>query len=67
MTCCAENNFENHKKYDTPTIAGNARFLLGVMLTFTGLYVALFSQIQGHGLGFLPVFVSPFVILTDDK
>lgn len=67
MTCFAENNFERHKKYDTPTIAGNARFLLGVMLTFIGLYIALFSGIQGHGLGFLLVFGAPFVIFTDNK
>ncbi|MEP7037700.1 MAG: hypothetical protein ABI891_05110 [Acidobacteriota bacterium] len=67
MTCCAENNFEKYKNYDTPSIAGNTRFMLGVTLTFIGLYIALFSGIQGHGLGFLLVFFSPFVIFTDDE
>ena len=65
MTCCAENNFESNKKYDTPSIAGNARFLLGVILTFIGLYIALFSGVQGHGLGFLLGFGAPFIIFTD--
>lgn len=58
---------ENYKSYDTPVFAGTFRFLLGVTMIFAGLYIGTLSDIQGHALGLLLVFGSPFVILTDDK
>lgn len=67
MNCCTENQLENYKNYKTSIGSENARLLIGLALAFTGLYVALFSGIYGHALGFLLLFGSPFVILTDEK
>ena len=60
-------NIEAEKSYDAPVLAGTFRFLLGLTLTFVGLYIATFSDVQGHGLGLLLVFGSPFLIFKDDK
>ncbi|MEP7038469.1 MAG: hypothetical protein ABI891_09000 [Acidobacteriota bacterium] len=56
-----------YKSYNTPTLAGNFRFLLGLVLIFAGAYLATLTNIKGHGLGFLLILASPFLILTDDK
>ena len=58
---------ENYKNYDVPVVAGSFRVLLGLLLAFAGLYILFLTDIQGHGLGFLPVIFSPFVFLTDKK
>ncbi|MGC2238787.1 MAG: hypothetical protein WA584_21710 [Pyrinomonadaceae bacterium] len=58
---------ENYKNYDNPVLAGNFRFLLGLILTFAGFYISTLSDIQGHALGLLLVFGAPFVIFKDDK
>ena len=58
---------QNYKSYDTPVLAGNLRFLLGLLLLFAGLYIATLSDIQGHGLGLLLVIAFPFVIFKDPK
>ena len=55
------------KSYDAPVLAGNFRFILGLILAFIGLYIATLTDIQGHALGLLLVFGSPFVILKDGK
>lgn len=72
MTCCVEDykNYEVlkiHKSYDTPVLAGNFRFLLGLFLAIAGFYVGLFTEMQGHGLGLLLFIGSPFVIFKDGK
>ena len=67
MSCCAENDFENYKSYDVPVFAGTFRFLLGLILMLAGLYVAMLTDVRGHGLGFLLVFGSPFLIFKDEK
>lgn len=67
MNCCAENNFENYKSYDVPIFAGTFRFLVGLILMFAGLYVAMLTDLHGHGLGFLLVFSAPFLIFKDGK
>jgi hypothetical protein len=48
-----------------PTLAGKARFLLGLLMMISGLYFGLFSAGAGEGLGFLSFLASPFVIMTD--
>ncbi len=58
---------ENYKSYDVPTVAGNFRVLLGLLLAFTGIYIAALTDVQGHGLALLLVIASPFVILKDKK
>ena len=58
---------ETQKNYAAPVLAGTFRFLLGLLLAFAGLYIAMLSDIQGHALGLLLVFGSPFVILKDGK
>ncbi|HEX8250153.1 MAG TPA: hypothetical protein VF599_18410 [Pyrinomonadaceae bacterium] len=63
MSCSAE----VQKSYATPVFAGTFRFFLGLALLFTGLFTATLSDIQGHGLGLLLVFGTPFVIFKDDK
>ncbi len=60
-------NIETRKNYDTPAIAGNFRILLGLAALFIGIYLAAFSEIQGHGIGFLLIIGSPFMILTDER
>lgn len=72
MNCC----YEDYKSYSAPEIyksvgapvlAGNLRFLFGLLVMFAGLYVGTLSHITGHGLGFLMVLSSPFILLTDRK
>lgn len=63
MNCQAE----SYKSYSIPVFAGNWRFLLGLVMAFAGLYIAILSDIQGHGLGLLLVFAFPFVIFKDVK
>jgi len=64
MSC---NVMEISESRDLPVLAGNYRFLLGLLMMFFGLFVGFFSDIPGHGLGFLFFFGSPFVIFTDRK
>ncbi len=52
---------------DLPLLAGTFRFLAGLLMMFFGLFVGLFSDVPGHGLGFFFFFGSPFVIFTDRK
>ena len=56
-----------NRSYDAPVLAGTFRFFIGLILAFVGLYIATFTDIQGHALGLLMVFGAPFVILTDGK
>ncbi len=56
---------EEYKSYNAPTFAGKLRFLLGLTLIFAGLYLATLTEIKGHGLGFLMILASPFLILKD--
>ncbi len=58
---------QEYKSYDTPIFAENFRFLLGLMLIFIGAYLAMLTDIKGHGLGFLLILASPFLILKDDE
>lgn len=58
---------ENRKDSDKPALAGNIRLLLGLVMILAGFYIATLSNVQGHGLGFLLVFGSPFIIFKDDK
>ena len=71
MNCKAENyktyTVENYKTYAVPVLAGNLRFILGVLLIFAGFYIATLSEIPGHALGLLLVLGAPFMILKDDK
>lgn len=63
MSCSAE--IEKH--YDAQIFAEGFRILLGLTLMFVGLYIGTLSNVQEHGLGFLLVFGSPFIMLTDGK
>lgn len=56
---------ESSKSFGVPVFAGNIRFLIGLFLLFVGLYVALLSNIEGHGLGYFLIFLSPFVAFKD--
>ena len=69
MSCNAraEENYSVGKSYDDPVFAGTLRFLLGLTLMFIGLYVVIFGDFQGHGLGFFLVFASPLIIFKDEK
>ena len=58
---------EEYKSYSAPVFAGNFRFLLGLILLFAGIYLATLTEIKGHGLGFLLILASPFLILKDDE
>lgn len=58
---------EEYKSYSNPTFAGSFRLLIGMILMFIGIYLAIFTDIQGHGLGFLLIFASPFLVLKDAK
>lgn len=58
---------ENYKSYNAPVLAGNFRFLLGLLLLAAGLYIATLSDVRGHGLGLLLVIAFPFVIFKDGK
>lgn len=58
-------NIASSNSRSMPALAGNFRFLIGLFLMFVGLYVALLSNIEGHGLGFFLVFASPFVAFKD--
>lgn len=58
---------EYDKNYDVPVLAGNWRVLLGMLAAFAGLYISVFTDFQGHGLGLLLIIASPFVFLTDRK
>lgn len=60
-------NVQVGSKSDSPVFAGNARFLLGLALITAGLYIGLFSNIQGHALGLFLVLASPFVIFKDEE
>lgn len=51
---------------EEPVFAGTYRFLLGLAIMFAGLYIAVLSDFQGHGLGFFLIFASPFVIFKDN-
>lgn len=61
-----EENYSVEKGYDDPAFAGALRFLLGLTLMFAGLYVAVFGDFQGHGLGFFLVFASPLIMFKDE-
>lgn len=63
MTCLTEENFGG----ESPALAGNLRFLLGLTVMIFGLILGFFYGGQGHGLGFLLMFASPFIILTDKR
>ena len=72
MNCCFEdyksyNVPETYKNNDAPVPAGTVRFLFGLLIMFVGLYVGTLSDVTGHGLGFLMVLGSPFILLTDRK
>lgn len=56
---------ENYRSHEAPIPAGTFRFLFGLTLLFAGLYIATLSEVQGHGLGFLLAFASPFVALKN--
>ena len=56
-----------NRNYAAPVLAGNFRFFLGLILAFIGLYIATLTDVQGHALGLLLVFGTPFVILKDGK
>lgn len=60
-------NVDIDENYDLPVLAGIFRVLMGLTALFVGLFIALFSDVQGHGLGLLLVFGSPFVLLKDNK
>ena len=60
-------NVGNYKTYTVPVIAGGFRFLLGLVLTLVGFYVATLSDMQGHALGLPLVFGAPFIIFKDNK
>jgi hypothetical protein len=62
-----EENYSLERGHDDPTFAGTLRFLLGLTLMFAGLYVAVFGNFQGHGLGFFLVFASPLIMFKDDE
>lgn len=51
----------------SPELAGRFRLILGLTMMIAGLYVGLFTEMPGHGLGLLCFIVSPFVFLTDRK
>lgn len=50
---------------DLPLLAGNFRFLAGLLMMFFGLFVGFFSDVPGHGLGFFFFFGAPLVMFTD--
>lgn len=58
---------EEYKSYETPVLSGTFRFLVGLMIMMLGVYLAAATDIKGHGLGFLLILVSPFLIFKDDK
>ena len=60
-------NIENYSRRGTPVLAGAFRILSGITGIIAGLYLAASPEIQGHGLGFLLIIGSPFVILTDER
>ena len=51
----------------SPELAGKVRLILGLTMMIAGLYVGLFTEAAGHGLGLLFFIVSPFVFLTDKE
>lgn len=63
MNCLTERDIVS----ETPALAGSIRFLLGLTVMILGLMVGFFYDGQGHGLGFLLMFASPFIILTDKR
>lgn len=58
---------QEFKNYDAPAFAGTFRFLLGLAVMLVGAYLVTLTEIKGHGLGFLLIFASPFLIMKDDK
>lgn len=64
MSCDVMEISENK---DLPLLAGNYRFLAGLLMMLFGLFIGFFSDVPGHGLGFFFLFGSPFVMLTDRK
>lgn len=60
-------NVQIEKSYEVPEVAGTFRFLFGLTALFLGLFIALFTDFYGHGLGFLLVFGSPFMLLKDNN
>jgi hypothetical protein len=60
-------NIEIDRKNDLPVFAGIFRLLFGLTALLIGLYIAMFTDAKGHGLGLLLVFGAPFIFLKDDK
>ena len=58
---------EEYKGGETPVLAGTFRFLVGLTIMMLGVYLAAAADIKGHGLGFLLILASPFLIFRDDK
>lgn len=52
---------------NSPELAGPVRLILGLTMMIAGLYIGLFTEMPGQGLGLLSFIVSPFVFLTDKK
>lgn len=52
---------------ESPALAGSLRFLAGLIIMMLGLYLGFFHEGQGNGVGFLMMFASPFIILTDKR
>lgn len=63
MNCIAE-TIKNH---ETQIFTEGFRILFGITLMLVGLYIGAFTDFQGHGLGFLLIFGSPFILLSDEK
>lgn len=61
MNCLTERNIIS----ESPALAGTIRFLAGLIVMMLGLYLGFFYSGQGNGVGFLLMFASPFIILTD--
>jgi len=51
----------------SPAPARPVRLILGLTMMIAGLYLGLFTEMPGHGLGLLCFIASPFVFLTDKK
>ena len=58
---------ETHGNVNSPQPAGKIRLFIGLITMFADLYIGLFTEMPGRGLGLLIFIVSPFVFLTDKK
>lgn len=63
MNCITEKNIVSA----SPALAGTLRFFLGLTVMVFGLFLGLFYEWQGQGLGFILLLASPFIVLTDQK